>query len=170
MIYCTGNCEDVQVSQWGHSSRPQCIWTYVWVLLTITQVYGAYRFHFSLPIPQSGKSEGILKWLNTVYSLLHNIEHVMFELHCTADNMCITIPGETKCFSLVLGCHSSIPMPGGRPQYGIPIPMTDKRASQVSHSSWRTKASHNKSKLIPRPWAPSTRKTKRWILLTKASY
>ncbi|KAL6108078.1 uncharacterized protein ACO6RY_18698 [Pungitius sinensis] len=29
----------------------------------------------------------------------------------------------------------SIPMPGGRPQYGIPIPMTDKRASQVSHSS-----------------------------------
>lgn len=61
-------------------------------------------------------------------------------------------------------------MPGERPQYGIPILMTDERASQVSHSSWRTKASHNKSRLIPGPWAPPTRKTKRWVLLTKASY
>lgn len=30
---------------------------------------------------------------------------------------------------------SSIPMPGEQSQYGIPILMTDERASQVSHSS-----------------------------------
>lgn len=50
------------------------------------------------------------------------------------------------------------------------IPMTNERASQVSHSSWRTKASHNKSRLIPGPSAPPKRKTKRWVLLTKGSY
>lgn len=77
---------------------------------------------------------------------------------------------ETTCFGLVLGCHSSIPMPREQPQYVIPIPMTDKRASQVSHSSWRTKASHNKSRLISGPWAPPTRKTMHWVLFTKASY
>lgn len=77
---------------------------------------------------------------------------------------------QSTCFSLVLGCHSSIPMPGEQSQYGISILMTDERASQVSHSSWRTKASHNKSRLIPGPWAPPTRKTKRWVLLTKATY
>lgn len=68
------------------------------------------------------------------------------------------------------GCHSRIPMPGERSQYGISILMTDERASQVSHSSWRTKASHNKSRLIPGPWAPPTTKTKHRVLLTKASY
>lgn len=73
-------------------------------------------------------------------------------------------------------CHvltllsSSIPMPGEQSQYGIPILMTDERASQVSHSSWRTKGSHNKSSLIPGLWASLTRKTKRWALLTKTSY
>lgn len=77
---------------------------------------------------------------------------------------------QSTCFSLVLGCHSSIPMAGEQSQYGISILMTDERASQVSHSSWRTKASHNKSRLIPGPWAPPTRKTKRWVLLTKATY
>lgn len=50
--------------------------------------------------------------------------------------------------------HSTIPMLGDWSQYGITILMTDERASQVSHSSWRTKASHNKSRLIPGPWAP----------------
>lgn len=37
------------------------------------------------------------------------------------------------------------------PQYGIPVLMTDKRVSQVSHSLWRTRASHNKSRLILGP-------------------
>lgn len=55
-------------------------------------------------------------------------------------------------------------------QCGIPILMTDKRTSQVSHSSWRTKDSHNKSRLIPGLWASPATKTKRWLLLTKASY
>lgn len=90
--------------------------------------------------------------------------------YCADNTMGITISEETTCFGLVLVCYFSIPMPGERPQYGIPILMTDERASQVSHSSWRTKASHNKSRLIPGPWAPPTRKTKRWVLLTKASY
>lgn len=62
-------------------------------------------------------------------------------------------------------------MLGERSQYEFPtIQMADERASQVSHSSWRTKASHNKSRLIPGPWAPPTRKTKHWVLRTKASY
>lgn len=90
--------------------------------------------------------------------------------YCAPNTMCITISEETTCFGLVLVCHSGIPMPGEQPQYGILILMTDERASQVSHSSWRTKASHNKSRLIPEPWAPPTRKTKRWVLFTKASY
>lgn len=90
--------------------------------------------------------------------------------HGAHNNTCITMSEDSTSFELVLGCHSSIPMPCERPQYGIPILMTDERASQVSHSSWRTKASHNKSRLIPGPWAPPTRKTKHWVLLTKASY
>lgn len=74
-------------------------------------------------------------------------------------NTWITVSEETTCFGLVRGCHSRVPMPGDWSQYGILIPMTDKRASQVSHSSLRTKASHIKSRLIPGPWAPPTRKT-----------
>lgn len=76
----------------------------------------------------------------------------------------------STCFQSRCGCHSRILMPGEQSQYGISTLMTDERASQVSHSSWRTKASHNKSGLIPGPWAPASRKTKPWVPITKASY
>lgn len=76
----------------------------------------------------------------------------------------------STCFQPRCGCHSRILMPGEQSQYGISTLMTDERASQVSHSSWRTKASHNKSGLIPGPWAPASRKTKPRVPFTKASY
>lgn len=106
-------------------------------------------------------------WL-FVFNLMHlNVNMLGLRKHSGVHNICI-LQYQSSCF--VLSCHSSVPMPGERSHYGISILTTDERESQVSHSSWRTKASHNKSRLIPGPWAPSTRKTKRWVLLTKASY
>lgn len=83
-------------------------------------------------------------------------------------SMRLPISEGTTGFSHVLSCHSVIPMLKQWPQYGIPILVTDERASQVSHCSCGTKASHNKSRLIPEPRAPP-RKTKH-SALTKTSY
>lgn len=97
-----------------------------------------------------------------LWGLFHNVFKCavirFIESYCVNNSMRITTPKESTCLGLVPGCHSIIPMPRERPQYGIPIPMTDERASQVSHCSWRTKASHNKSWLIPGPWAPPPNK------------